>query len=526
MERIETDVLVIGSGIAGLVLAKLVAPRARVTVVTKKDDTESSTNLAQGGIAAVVDPADSLASHVEDTLTAGDGLCDRRAVEVMVEEGPELVRRLVDWGARFSRTPDGAAFELGMEGGHSRRRIVHSQDRTGREVERALVTSVRQEPSVSIVEHHLAVSLRVTGRGRGRRAVGAIVLDDAAGRLAAYDARVTVLATGGIGRCYLHTTNPAIATGDGIAMAYRIGAQVADLEFVQFHPTMFYAPDRPESFLISEAVRGEGAVLVTQAGREFMDAYHPRGCLAPRDIVARAIALEMQKSGDPCVLLDATRLGGDFFRRRFPFIAERCLAAGLDPARVPIPVVPAAHYSCGGVRVDLHARTNVAGLYATGEVSSTGVHGANRLASNSLLEALVWSRRAAADIAARLPGIPSGGFEEPDREFAVGPDPDPFPVAELLLEVRKTLWEDVGILRSDVGLSRAVLRIGRVLRKAEERMHRGRLWPELVTLRNVAQVALLVARSARMRKESRGLHHNADHPEKDDANWKRATVIA
>ncbi len=521
MNRRETDVLVLGSGIAGLVLAKLLAPRARVAIVTKKEDSASNTNFAQGGIAAVFDPDDSHAEHVRDTLVAGDGLCDVEAVEIMVREGPELVRRLVDWGAHFSRSPGDAEFELGREGGHSHRRIVHARDQTGREIERALLASVRAEPNVRVEPHRLAVRL-TTARNR---ATGALIFDEASGEAFRYVARATVLATGGLGRIYRHTTNPSIATGDGLAMAHEIGARLSNLEFIQFHPTMFYSADCPNAFLVSEAVRGEGALLRTLDGCAFMDHYDPRGCLAPRDVVARAIASEMRRRGERYVLLDLTALDPDFIRRRFPFITSSCLEQGVDPTQVPIPVVPAAHYVCGGVQVDRNGQSNIEGLYATGEVASTGVHGANRLASNSLLEALVWSRRAADDIARRLPDLPPPG----DRDAPVSPGQggarDPSRIEAMLTEVRDTMWEQVGIVRSDQGLAGAEARLAALESEVAAEIAEGRLAVDLVECWNVVRVARLVTRSAIARKESRGLHYNADHPEKDEIEGRHDTVL-
>lgn len=525
MRTEASDVLVIGTGIAGLVLAKTLAGHGQVTVITKKKDTETSTNLAQGGIAAVLAPTDSFESHIEDTLVAGDGLCDRDAVEMMVREGPALVRRLVDWGARFNLTPNGQTFDLGMEGGHSHRRILHAADMTGREIERALLASLEHEPNVQLLQHQTAVRLLVDRSAGGICCRGALVLDTAGNQLIRYLAKTTVLATGGMGRVYLHTTNPTIATGDGIAMAYRVGAKVANLEFIQFHPTTFCAGPGQESFLISEAVRGEGAVLRTLDGQTFMERYHPRGCLAPRDVVARAIDREMKRSGDPYVLLDLSMLDADFIRQRFPFITESCLRNGVDPTREPVPVVPAAHYCCGGVLVDRDGQTSVDRLYATGEVSCTGVHGANRLASNSLLEALVWSCRAARHIAERLPSLeinPLAGADLPER---TGTAVEGVRIAHCIQEVRSIMWDYVGIVRSEERLRLAHRRIAIIQQEIEGYVRQNDLSPELIEVWNACDVADLVIHSAILRKESRGLHYIIEYPDKDDINWRQNTIL-
>jgi L-aspartate oxidase len=517
----QKHVLVVGSGVAGLTYALKAADFAAVTLITKKEHTESNTNYAQGGIAAVMAPDDSPELHVLDTLTAGAGLCRREAVEQMVREGPERVRDLIRWGAQFSTEPAGARprLALGREGGHSRNRIVHAKDLTGREVERTLVTAVQEHANIRVLEHHAAVEL-IAGAEAGRRAVfGARVLDSRTGEPHTILADATTLATGGAGQVYLHTTNPSIATGDGVAIAYRAGAKIANMEFIQFHPTTLYHP-AARSFLISEAVRGEGGILKLRDGTPFMEQYHPLGSLAPRDIVARAIDGELKRSGDDFVYLDVTHLDAGFIRDRFPNIYQRCLEFGLDITREPIPIVPAAHYSCGGILTDLEARTSLHRLYAVGEVACTGVHGANRLASNSLLEALVFADHAAADTkdlleregAARPPATAAAGAGDPADAAEVSPE---F-VAQLRLLVQTLMWSHVGIVRSDRRLKQALREVD-ILRSAVENLFASSgLTPELLELRNITGVGWLIIECALRRKESRGLHYNTDYPERVD----------
>ncbi len=526
-----SDFLVIGSGVAGLLFALRVAESGTVTVVTKKKFGESNTNYAQGGVASVLGGDDSFELHVKDTLRAGAGLCHPEAVKIMVRQGPSEVRRLMELGASFSEGAGGEGLALGREGGHSRRRIVHSTDRTGREIERALMDSVKRHPRIKVFEDHIMVDLILQSRMRGRkdppsrdRCWGAFVLNPATGRVSSFGAKCVLLSTGGCGKVYLYTSNPDIATGDGLAAAYRAGARIADLEFMQFHPTCLYHPEA-KTFLISEAVRGEGAVLTRCDGSEFMNKYHKMGCLAPRDIVARAIDGEMKRSGDKHVLLDMTRLGKEKIATRFPNIYGKCLEFGLDPASEPLPVVPAAHYMCGGIVTDDRGRTDIKGLLACGETAWTGVHGANRLASNSLLEALVFSRRAA-DMACKevpkwpsVPSLPSWetrGARKPQEGVAIDHTWD---------TVRRLMWDYVGIVRTEERLATAGKRLD-VLRDEIERYYVAFLVdPDLVELRNIAQVGDLMVACAMTRKESRGLHYLREFPRRDDANWLRDTYV-
>ncbi len=534
----QSTVLVIGSGVAGLTYALKVAEFASVTLITKKEDRESNTNYAQGGIAAVMAADDTPELHIQDTEVAGAGLCHRPAVDQMVREGPARVRELMDWGASFSHeaaSGEAPHLSLGREGGHSRNRIIHAHDLTGREVERALVAAVQAHPEIRIYEHHSALDLIVQegpgNRPEDRTVLGATVLDQHEARVEIVTADATVLATGGCGQVYLHTTNPRIATGDGVAMAYRAGAAVANMEFIQFHPTTLFHPEA-RSFLISEAVRGEGGILKLRDGTPFMDAFHPLASLAPRDIVARAIDSELKRTGDDFVYLDVTHLEAEFVRSRFPAIYQRCLELGLDITREPIPVVPAAHYSCGGVLTDLEARTSLRRLYAVGEVACTGVHGANRLASNSLLEALVFADHAARDTLALLeregpsgPPTNPGELEAPNDPARRGVEVSPEFVAQLRLLVQTLMWSHVGIVRSDRRLKQALREVEILHHAVESLVGTSQLTLELLELRNLALVGKLIIECALRRKESRGLHYNVDYPDRNDA-WVRDTVLS
>jgi L-aspartate oxidase len=518
---IIADFLVIGSGLAGLFFALRTADHGRVVLVTKKGKAESNTNYAQGGIAAVFGKDDSFEMHVRDTIQAGAGLCHEEAVRAVVEEGPRLVEELIALGVSFSR--EGEELSLGREGGHSRRRIVHAKDRTGQGIEQTLISRVEARPEVALYPNHIAIDL-ITDRS-ARTCWGAYVLDTKTGKVESFLARSVLLATGGLGAVYLHTTNPAIATGDGVAMAYRAGARIANMEFIQFHPTALCHP-KAGSFLISETVRGEGGVLRLKSGEAFMEKYHELKDLAPRDVVARAIDRELKKSGEKCVLLDLSAIPAEKIKSRFPQIYERCLALGLDITKEPIPVVPAAHYSCGGVMTDLWGRTNLANLFSAGETASTGVHGANRLASNSLLEALVFASRAAQvaceaakDQKTDIPELPAWDYVGSvwSEEAVV--------VAHNREEIRRTMWDYVGIVRSDLRLKWALKRIQTMREEIREYYWRYRATPDLAELRNLVTVADLVVQSALLRKESRGLHYTLDYPFLDDENWKRDTVL-
>jgi L-aspartate oxidase len=544
----QFDYLVLGSGIAGLSFALKVAPRGRVAIVTKKDRAESNTNYAQGGIAAVTSKEDSFELHVRDTLTAGAGLCKENVVRTIVEEGPARIAELIELGMKFSErdAPDedgGKQLDLGREGGHSKRRILHAKDVTGREIERALLAAVAQQPNIRIFENHLAIDL-ITSQKLGyvgeNRCLGAYVFDKKSGGVETFAAPVTILATGGCGKVYLYTTNPDIATGDGVAMAYRAGAAVADMEFVQFHPTCLYHP-QAKSFLISEAVRGEGGVLKTLEGVEFMDAYHPLKSLAPRDVVARAIDSEMKKSGAEHVWLDITHKPARFIIERFPNIYQTCLRYGIDITKEPIPVVPAAHYQCGGVVTNVDGETDIAGLYAVGEVACTGLHGANRLASNSLLEALVCAHHAAEKVAAGVPPAVAGGIlppgstsgKRPDATFKIpawqsgdASNPDEMVVVSHNWdEIRRLMWDYVGIVRTNKRLARAQKRIANLQEEIHDYYWNFIVTSDLLELRNIATVAELIVRCALMRPESRGLHYNLDYPEANPEWAQRDTVL-
>ncbi len=500
------DALVVGSGIAGLRIALALAEHLDVLVVTKKRVSESNTNYAQGGIASVLDGTDRVEDHVHDTLVAGAGLCHREVVERIVEQGPAMIADLVEQGVHFTRSESGA-YQLGREGGHSARRIVHAGDFTGREIETGLVARVRAHPRIRLAEDHLAVDLLVDEDGRVR---GARVLDRRRGTWADVPARVTVLASGGSGKVYRYTSNPDIATGDGLIMAWRAGATLANLEFVQFHPTSLFHPEA-KNFLISEAVRGEGALLRNLDGERFMPRYDERAELAPRDVVARSIDQEMKTRGETHVLLDTTVFDASFVARRFPNIAARCREFGFEMSVEPLPVVPAAHYQCGGVRVDLHGRSDLPGLYVIGEAACTGLHGANRLASNSLLEALVLAHGAAEAI---LEGWDPAAPQAPLRPL---PRPGERALNPTALKhdwevARKTMWDYVGIVREEERLRVALERMGAMAEDAEGWWRQHRLDADLVELRNVTRLGELIIRAAAFRRESRGLHAMLDHP--------------
>jgi L-aspartate oxidase len=530
-----SDILVIGSGLAGLGYALKVAEFARVNLVTKRGLTDTSTRMAQGGIAAVLGPDDRFEYHIQDTLTTGEGLSHPDIVELVVRQGPARIRELIDLGAHFDLGKDNG-YDLGREGGHSHRRIIHAHDMTGAEVERILVEKVLAHPNIQVYENHMGVNLitleRLVRQGRvvneaERTCLGAYVFNKATGQVDSFMARITLLATGGVGKVYLYTSNPDIATGDGVAMAYRAGARIGNMEFVQFHPTCLYHP-AAKNFLISEALRGEGAILIDHRGKAFMEHYHALKDLAPRDTVARAIDLEMKKTGADCVYLDISHKPADFVRSRFPNIYQECLKYGVDITAEPIPVVPAAHYMCGGVVTDSWGRTNISNLYAVGEVSMTGLHGANRLASNSLLEALVFSHQAAQAARETLPEllskptVPVAAWET----YGAKDSEEGVVVSHSWDEIRRFMWNYVGIVRSDSRLLRAQHRIGPILNEINEYYWKFLITSDLLELRNIAYVADLIIRMALSRKESRGLHYNLDYPRADDENFHQDTVIS
>ncbi len=523
------DHIVLGSGIAGLTFALKVAEHGSVAIITKKNRAESNTNYAQGGIASVTSAEDSFELHVSDTLKAGADLCDEDVVRTIVQDGPARIKELVELGMKFTEREQavngGREFDLGKEGGHSRRRILHAKDITGREIEGALLGAIAARQNITMLENHVAIDLITTeklGLVGENRCVGAYVLDRTSGTVETFVAGTVLLATGGCGKVYLYTTNPDIASGDGVAMAYRAGATISNMEFIQFHPTCLFHP-QAKSFLISEAVRGEGAVLKTLDGREFMDSHHPMKSLAPRDIVARAIDSEMKKSGAEHVCLDITDKPAPFIIDRFPNIYQVCLKFGIDITKRPIPVVPAAHYQCGGVVTNTDGETDIAGLFAVGEVACTGLHGANRLASNSLLEALVCAHRAAVKVAKADTGVPD--VDIPDWHSGHANDADELVViSHNWDEIRRTMWDYVGIVRTDKRLKRALKRITNLQEEIQSYYWDFTVTADLLELRNIALVAELIIRCALQRPESRGLHYTLDHPE-PDPKWAHVNTV-
>ncbi len=523
------DVLVIGSGAAGLTLALGLARHARVAVLSKAALQEGGTYYAQGGVSAVLDESDSIDAHVADTLAAGAGLCHEDVVRFTVERGPEAIGWLVELGVPFSRMTrsDGSeVFHLTREGGHGHRRVIHAADASGRAIESTLLERVRAQPDVTLLPDHMVVDL-VTGRKLGlddNRCLGAYVLDRRRGRVETIAARFVVLATGGASRVYLYSSNPDGSTGDGLAIAWRAGCRVANLEFIQFHPTCLYHP-KAKSFLISEAVRGEGGRLLLPDGTRFMERFDSRAELAPRDIVARAIDHEMKRLGIDSVLLDISHKPAQFIRDHFPNIQARCLEFGYDLTTGPVPVVPAAHYTCGGVMTDLRGRTDIVGLYAVGEVAFTGLHGANRMASNSLLECLVFARSAAADIRERLADTPPPPPLPPWDESRVTDSDEMVVVSHNWQELRRFMWDYVGIVRTTKRLERALHRVELLRREINEYYGNFRVTHDLLELRNLALAAELIIRSAMSRTESRGLHYTLDYPEPDSTRPPQDTIL-
>ncbi len=543
-EVLQFDHIVIGSGLAGLSSALHLAKSGRqVAVVTKREIDECNSRLAQGGVACVMDALDTFDEHVQDTLVAGAGLCNEKAVRAIVEAGPEAIAELIQLGAKFTTrgdlgyTEEKNDYDLGREGGHHKRRILHAGDITGAELERVMVAAVSAMPNIRIFEYHIAVDLVMSARPDGNtpgRCSGAYVLDIKSGRVLTMLAPSTVIACGGIGKVYLYTSNPDVACGSGVAMAYRAGANISNMEFVQFHPTILHHAEI-RSFLISEALRGEGAVLKCRENKdsepvEFMHKYHPMKSLAPRDVVARAIDSEMKRTGEECVFLDIRHLSEERLKLRFPHIFAKCLEAGVNMAYDLIPVVPAAHFSCGGITTDINGATSIIGLYAAGESACTGLHGANRLASNSLLEALVVSRFLAKDIDEKFESLRSANLEEcANMRWSNGNATDSdeqVVISHNWEEIRRFMWDYVGIYRTNKRLERAEHRI-RLIQKEIDKYYRDFIvTADLIELRNIATVAELIIKCSLLRHESRGLHYNADYPDSDPALACVDTVIS
>ena len=524
----QTDFLVIGSGIAGLSFAIKVAdkfPDKKILVVTKTVADETNTKYAQGGVAAVWDELeDNFDKHIDDTLISGDGLCNPEVVKIVVKEGPERVREIIDWGAQFDKEPDGD-YALGMEGGHSTSRILHYKDVTGMEIERALISAVKKKSNIEIISHCFVVDLitqhhagyLVTKATPDITCYGVYALNLRTGKMEKILAKSVLLATGGNGHIYRTTTNPAIATGDGVAMVYRAKGRIENMEFIQFHPTALYEPDnKGHAFLITEAVRGDGGLLRNDKGEAFMERYDSRKDLAPRDIVARAIDSEMKKNGTECVWLDCRHMNKEQFLKHFPSIHEKCLSLGIDPMKDMLPVAPAAHYSCGGIKTDSWGRSSISRLYAAGECASTGLHGANRLASNSLLEAMVFAHRCFLDVSKQIDSWPIGNHVPDWNAEGTTAPKEMILITQSLKELQLLMTDYVGIVRTNTRLERAIRRLDLLHEETEKLYQETVVSPQLCELRNMITVSYLVVKGAQFRKESRGLHYNTDYPERSE----------
>ncbi|NOX09457.1 MAG: L-aspartate oxidase [Gammaproteobacteria bacterium] len=523
MQQAQHDVLIIGSGAAGLGLALQLADDANIAILSKGAASVGSTFYAQGGIAAVQDINDSIESHVKDTLNAGAGLCNEEIVRFTVSKGPEVIKWLESQHVPFTVEGDSGHYHLTREGGHSHRRVIHATDATGKAIETSLLDQVQQHENIHLFEHHIAIDL-ITSDDSDKRCQGAYVLNKNLDQIEVFRAKFVILATGGASKVYLYTSNPDTSSGDGIAMAWRAGCQISNLEFIQFHPTCMYHP-RAKSFLISEAVRGEGGRLLLPDGSTFMEQFDPRAELAPRDIVARAIDHEMKRLGAESLFLDISHRPRDFIIEHFPNIYAKCIEFGYDMSKEPIPIVPAAHYTCGGVKVDQHSHTDLNGLYAIGETAHTGLHGANRMASNSLLECLVFAHSAAEDIRSKLKQVE---FPPPLPEWdesRVTDSDEEVVVSHNWEELRHFMWDYVGIVRSNKRLERALRRVQLLQHEIAEYYSNFRVTNDLIELRNLVQVAELIIRSAQARKESRGLHYNLDYPDVDDSQPARDTCL-
>lgn len=525
----EYDFIVVGTGISGLSFALKAAASGKVAILTKRRPEISNTAWAQGGISCVADPQDSFEAHIADTIGAGAGLCEKNVVDTIIRSAPAAIEEMITHGVNFDREENGS-FSLGREGGHTQRRILHARDTTGREISEKLLAAASREKNIDILENHFAIDLVTTAKlgltGEENRIVGLYALDEACGKIITFRSEKIILCTGGSGRVYLYTTNPEVATGDGVAMAYRAGATVANMEFIQFHPTCLYHHEL-QNFLISEAVRGEGGVLIGKDGREFMSEYDSRGSLAPRDIVAQAIDHEIKRTGGPCVYVDISHRGKSYIKERFPNIYETCLSVGIDAAHKPIPVVPAAHYQCGGIQTSIDGATSINGLYAVGEVACTGLHGANRLASNSLLEgAVVAARCFEHAINYQVSGHQSKNYNIPDWISGDAEDVD-----ELVViyhnwdEIRRLMWDYVSIVRTDKRLKRAATRLQNLRREVQEFYWNFKICPELLELRNLVETASLIVKCAQRRQESRGLHYTLDFPKSNDVKPPQNTLL-